>query len=81
MEKIERDEGIPEYHGSRDQLYKEVEEFEKMLEEETDKIKGGFEPSYHKTTLMEPLQTFETKVAVHTKKNEHILKEKLSQFS
>ena len=30
---------------------------------------------------MEPLQTFETKVAVHTKNNEQILKEKFKSFS
>ena len=44
-------------------------------------MRGNFEPGYHKTTALEPLQTFETKVAVHTKKNEQILKEKLRNFS
>lgn len=29
---MEKEEGIPEYHGNRDQLYKEVQEFQKLLD-------------------------------------------------
>lgn len=79
---MEKEEGIPEYHGSRDQLYKEVEQFQKILDEETEKIKTTVEAlEAGRKTSLEPLQTFETKIAIHNKNNEQILKNKLRNFS
>ncbi len=36
---------------------------------------------FSKKTALEPLSTFETKMAIHNKANEEILKEKLSNFT
>ena len=36
---------------------------------------------FSKKTTLEPLNTFETKMAIHNKANEEILKEKLSNFT
>lgn len=41
IEKMQKEEGIPEYNGNRDQLSKQVEEFEKMLDEETERMKNN----------------------------------------
>ena len=52
-----------------------MEEFEKILDAETDSLKGYTDSLQNAAKMtMEPLQTFETKVAVHTKNNEQILK-------
>lgn len=82
LEKLEREEGVREYHGNRDQLMKEVEQFEKILDEESDKMRNleNTVEMAEKTT-MEPLKTFETKIAMHNRNNEEILKDKLRGFS
>ena len=36
---------------------------------------------FYKKTVLEPLNTFETKIALHNKANEQILKDKLINFS
>ena len=36
---------------------------------------------FYKKTVLEPLNTFETKIALHNKANEQILKDKLINFT
>lgn len=79
---MESQEAVPHYNGNREQLYKEVEQFERILDEETDKIKVAVEGlEAGKRISLEPLQTFETNLAIHNKNNEEILKNKLRAFA
>ena len=59
LQKIERDERLPQYHGNKDQLFQEIEEFENILEAETERIRYNEERGeMSKKTVMQPLQTF-----------------------
>lgn len=58
MEKIEREQRVPVYTGDRNQLHAEIEDFERMIGETNERMRGAKEGvELAKKTLAEPLNS------------------------
>ncbi len=70
LEKIQKEQKIPPYRGNRDDLEREIMEFQKILEQDdlSQEVQSKTLENYA-NNLVQPFNKFEAKMAQHNKAN------------